>query len=101
MGRMRRLAAIALTRRLRERGARDIRRGPRAATRANPAGLTARETEVARLLRDGLTNAEIASALIVSPKTVDRHVSSVLSKLGVRDRRAVAKAAAEAGVKFD
>lgn len=90
--------ASQVARRLRELGVRDVRRGPRATTRANAAGLTAREVEVARLLADGHTNAEIADRLVVSPKTVDHHVSAVLSKLGVRNRRRVAEAAGSAGL---
>jgi ATP/maltotriose-dependent transcriptional regulator MalT len=85
-------------RRLRELGARDVPRGPRASTRANAAGLTAREVEVAALLADGLTNAGIAERLIVSQKTVDHHVSAVLTKLAVSSRRDVARAAAEMGI---
>ena len=85
-------------RRLRDLGARDVPRGPRASTRANPAGLTARELEVSSLLAEGLTNAEIADRLIVSAKTVDHHVSSVLTKLGVTSRRQVAQAARQLGV---
>jgi DNA-binding CsgD family transcriptional regulator len=81
-----------VARRLRELGVKDIARGPRATTKANAAGLTAREAEVAALLGDGLTNAEIAERLVLSPKTVDHHVSSVLSKLGVSSRRQVAAA---------
>jgi DNA-binding CsgD family transcriptional regulator/tetratricopeptide (TPR) repeat protein len=61
-------------------------RGPREATRANPAGLTARELEVLALLADGLQNREIAERLVLSPRTVDHHVSSVLRKLGTRTR---------------
>jgi DNA-binding CsgD family transcriptional regulator len=61
-------------------------RGPREATRANPAGLTARELEVLALLADGLQNREIARRLVLSPRTVDHHVSSVLRKLGARTR---------------
>jgi DNA-binding NarL/FixJ family response regulator len=61
-------------------------RGPRAATAAHPAGLTAREAEVLDVLREGLTNAEIAERLYLSPRTVDHHVSSILAKLGVSSR---------------
>jgi ATP/maltotriose-dependent transcriptional regulator MalT len=92
--------AQQVARRLRALGVRDVPRGPRAATRANAAGLTGRELEVAALLAVGLTNAEIADRLVLSPKTVDHHVSAVLSKLGVRNRRQVAKAASEIGIEL-
>jgi DNA-binding NarL/FixJ family response regulator len=48
--------------------------------------LTERETEVLRLLADGLDNAEIAQRLYLSPTTVKRHVSSIVAKLGVSNR---------------
>ena len=54
---------------LRERGAR-VPRGPNAATRGNPAGLTERQLAVLALVRDGLTNAEIAERLVLSVRTV-------------------------------
>jgi len=79
-----RAAATVVARRLRELGERDIPRGPRPHTCANPAGLTNRELEVLPLLSEGLRNAEIADRLVVSPKTVDHHVSSILRKLDVR-----------------
>ncbi|MFL6024620.1 MAG: ATP-binding protein [Marmoricola sp.] len=73
-------------------------RGPRAATSAHPAGLTSREAEVLDLLGERLTNAEIADRLVLSPRTVDRHVSSVLAKLGVSKRsEAVAYLTAQSG----
>lgn len=87
-------------RRLRELGARDVPRGPRASTRANAAGLTTRELEVTALLAAGLTNAAIAERLVVSQKTVDHHVSSVLTKLAVSTRRQVARAAADLGLEL-
>jgi len=66
-------------------------RGPRDSTRANPAGLTAREVEIVALLDEGLRNADIALRLHLSPKTVDHHVSSVLSKLRVKTRGEAAR----------
>jgi DNA-binding CsgD family transcriptional regulator/tetratricopeptide (TPR) repeat protein len=90
--------ALQVERRLRSLGVRDLPRGPRATTRANAAGLTAREVEVASLLSRGLANSEIADALVLSPKTVDHHVTAVLSKLAVRSRRHVGAAAARAGI---
>ncbi len=79
-------AAARVGRRLRERGAAGLPRGPRAATRENPAQLTARELEVLALVADGLRNRDIAARLFVSTKTVDHHVSAILRKLGVRTR---------------
>jgi len=90
-------AAAAAARRLRELGARDIPRGPRPATRANPAGLTAREVEVLRLIAAGFRNAEIADRLSLSPKTVDHHVSALLAKLGAQSRSEAVHTAARLG----
>ena len=86
-------AAAIVARRLRERGARGLPRGPRRRTRENPAGLTSRELEVLALLTQGLSNAEIAQRLVLSEKTVGHHVSAILRKLEVPSRaRAAAKA---------
>lgn len=85
--------ASIVRRRLRERGARNVPRGPNETTRANPAGLTGREIQVLQLLAQGCTNAQLARRLHRSTKTVDHHVSAVLEKLGVRSRaKAVAVA---------
>jgi DNA-binding NarL/FixJ family response regulator len=72
--------------RLRGLGARRVPRGPRVSTRVNPAGLTAREIQVLRLLAEGHTNTELARRLSLAPKTVDHHVSAILGKLEARSR---------------
>jgi DNA-binding NarL/FixJ family response regulator len=58
---------------------------------ASDAGLSARESEVLRLLAGGLTDREIAESLQISPRTVETHVSKVLHKLGVRNRAEAAR----------
>jgi DNA-binding CsgD family transcriptional regulator/tetratricopeptide (TPR) repeat protein len=96
------LPALRLVRhRLRERGVRGLARGPRTETRENRAGLTPRELEVLSLVVDGLRNAEIAERLVVSPKTVDHHVSAILRKLGVDARGKAAAEAARRGLLQD
>jgi DNA-binding CsgD family transcriptional regulator/tetratricopeptide (TPR) repeat protein len=75
-----------------------VPRGPRPRTRGNPAGLTGRELEVLILLAEGLTNAELATRLFVSPKTVDHHVSAILRKLGEANRSAAVAAARREGM---
>jgi DNA-binding NarL/FixJ family response regulator len=59
--------------------------------------LSSRELEVLAHLTEGLTDREIADALVISPRTVESHVSNVLRKLGVRNRAEAARAYREAG----
>ena len=89
--------ASRVARRMRELGI-AIPRGPRASTRSNPVGLTARQLEVLELLADGLTNADIAERLVVSARTAEHHVSAVLGKLGVTTRHEAARRAVELGL---
>jgi DNA-binding CsgD family transcriptional regulator/tetratricopeptide (TPR) repeat protein len=91
-------AAAAVRRRMREQGIQGIPRGPRPSTVANPAWLTSREMEVLHLLVEGLRNAEIAERLYISPKTVEHHVSAVLTKLGVDSRAEVPVTALRMGI---
>lgn len=88
----------AVRRQMRRLGMRSIPVGVRAATRANPAGLTNREREVLELICTGRANSEIAEQLFISAKTVDHHVSAVLAKLGVPSRSAAATEAARLGL---
>ncbi len=88
-------AAVLVRQRMRRQGRPGIPRGPRPSTRANQAGLTSRQVEVLLLLAEGISNAEIASRLSTSFKTVDHHVSAILAKLEVHSRaQAITKAQA-------
>ena len=92
------LLAPAVTRRLiHEFAQRPVHTGenqPAGAIRA----LTPRETQVLRLVAQGLSNSEIASRLIVTDETIKSHVSRILTKLGIRDRTQAVVAAYESGL---
>ena len=62
---------------------------------ASPARLTRREIEVLRLLTIGLTSAQIAGQLLISLATVNTHVASIYTKLGVTSRSAATRYAVE------
>jgi RNA polymerase sigma factor (sigma-70 family) len=90
------LLAPAVTRRLISEFAR-LRPRPEALPAAL-AALTPRETQVLRLVAEGLSNVEIAARLVVTEETVKTHVSRVLSKLGLRDRTQAVVTAYESGL---
>lgn len=94
-----RIGAAPLGRRvrgeLRDRGARNVPRGPSGPTRSNRAGLTGRQVDVLRLLAEGRTNTEIAERLVLSVRTVDTHVAAILAKLGVSSRHEAARRAGD------
>lgn len=75
-----------------------VGRGPGKATLANPGGLTQRQVDVVQLLARSLTNQEIAAQLFISRKTVDHHVSAILTRLGVENRRRAGEWAIEEGL---
>jgi DNA-binding NarL/FixJ family response regulator len=90
------LLAPAVTRRLIGQFA---RLGPRVGVRPDALReLTDRETEVLRLLAEGLSNGEIAERIVVSDETVKSHVSRVLNKLHLRDRTQAVVVAYESGL---
>jgi DNA-binding NarL/FixJ family response regulator len=90
------LLAPSVTRRLLERFASTLPQRDHSSEAL--ATLTTRETEVLRLLAGGLSNAEIAAELVVSEATVKTHISSVLRKLGLRDRVQAVIVAYETGL---
>jgi DNA-binding NarL/FixJ family response regulator len=72
--------------------------GPATMAPSTPPGiLSRREREVATLIAHGLTNREIAEALVISELTADTHVRHILRKLGVRSRAQVATWVTEQG----
>ncbi|UKY48100.1 response regulator [Streptomyces inhibens] len=91
------LLAPAITRRLISEFA-QMQPGSGAPAAAALATLTPRETQVLRLVAEGLSNPEIARRLTVTEETVKTHVSRVLNKLGLRDRTQAVVAAYETGL---
>jgi DNA-binding NarL/FixJ family response regulator len=65
---------------------------------ARPAGLSEREVEVLHLVAEGLTDAQVADRLSLSPRTVSQHLRSVYNKLGVNSRAAATRFAVEHGL---
>ncbi len=68
---------------------------PSAGHPSYPVGLTAREMEVLRLVAQGLSDAQVAEQLVISPRTVNWHLTSIYSKLGVSSRGAATRYALE------
>ena len=85
-----------MTRRLIARFTRSVR--PAAPTPEIAAKLTARETDVLRLIARGLSNTEIAAGLVIQESTVKTHVGRVLTTLGLRDRLQAVVRAYETGL---
>jgi non-specific serine/threonine protein kinase len=75
-------------------------REAQAAARAAPpgAGLTPRERDVLRLVARGMTDAQVAGVLVLSPRTVNTHLRSIYRKLGVASRTAAARRAMDEGI---
>jgi DNA-binding CsgD family transcriptional regulator len=91
-------AAQKLRRAMREGGMRGVPSGPRSARRNDPAGLTPRQNQVLKLLAEGLSNAEIAGRLQMSPKTVEHHVGAVLAAFEAPSRLRAVQIARARGV---
>jgi DNA-binding CsgD family transcriptional regulator/KaiC/GvpD/RAD55 family RecA-like ATPase len=87
-----------LKQQMRESGIKKIPKGPRQSTKQNPAGLTGRQIDVLKLLTKGLPNSEIAKKLFISTKTVDHHISAILSKLNLHSRTEAAAFARSCGM---
>lgn len=77
---------------------RDFLERMRRGERIPKAVLTAREDEVVKLIAEGWSSKEIAAALVISVKTVERHRANVLTKLGMRDRTELTRYAVRAGL---
>jgi DNA-binding NarL/FixJ family response regulator len=81
-----------------QNGTTSDRTGSRPSTSANPQGLTNRELEVLPLLAEGLRNVDIADRLSTSRRTVEHHVSGVLTKFNARSRAEAVQRAYELGL---
>jgi DNA-binding NarL/FixJ family response regulator len=92
------LLSPAVTRSLSEEFVRHPQPSPAVSAAAAVPSLTERESEITRLVAQGLSNAEIAEQLVLSPATVKAHISHILSKLDLRDRIQLVIAAYEAGL---
>jgi DNA-binding CsgD family transcriptional regulator len=92
--------ADRIARALRHQGV-DVARAWRGGRRGYGDSLSPREVDVVRLVARGMTNRAVAEALYISPRTVDRHLSSAMRKLDVASRTAVAMAAGELGLLGD
>jgi ATP/maltotriose-dependent transcriptional regulator MalT len=68
---------------------------PQMKSATHPDGLTAHEVEVLRLVAQGMTNGQVAEQLIISPRTVNSHLSSIYGKIGVSSRGAATRYAIE------
>jgi DNA-binding CsgD family transcriptional regulator/tetratricopeptide (TPR) repeat protein len=96
------LGAVPLAARIRSElqseGVKGVPRGPQKSTRQHDLGLTARQAEVLALLGEELTNSQIADRLFLSTRTVDHHVSAILSRLGADSREEAVRIAADRGI---
>jgi DNA-binding NarL/FixJ family response regulator len=80
-----------------ERAARELRASGGTIVRSEPdtaGGLTPQEAQIARLARDGLSNAEIGARLFISPRTVEHHLHKVFAKLNISSRNTLGSALA-------
>src|SRR5262245_43627253 len=96
--RFRQLGSEPMCRRLEARLRAMGARAPSRRGQAGASGLSARELEVLSLVAEGLTNKQIAEALVLSPNTVIRHVANIFAKLDVTSRAAAVAIAAERGL---
>jgi DNA-binding NarL/FixJ family response regulator len=85
---------LPMPRRLARELLREVSSGP---AHTSSGGMSSREAEVLELVDRGLTDREIAEALGISPRTVGRHVGTILAKLGARNRREAARRWREGG----
>jgi predicted ATPase/class 3 adenylate cyclase/DNA-binding CsgD family transcriptional regulator len=84
-----------LTAQIRTTGKSSLSFGKRVPTYPYPDGLTAREVDVLRLVAQGLTDAQVAEQLVISPRTVNKHLTTIYGKIQVSSRSAATRYAIE------